>query len=129
MFLGSHCVSGSVALYGECVKQNENTSMFYVTTKKDELNYAKEKAKFLLSKAKPLMKIYKEKDEDEFKKFMALPENKNSKELKKDIYKNIDFNINNNNWVMINKNNSPQMHFVIYNKKLMQAVKSFLEQN
>lgn len=129
MFLGSHCVSGSIALYGECVKQNENTSMFYVTTKKDELNYAKEKAKFLLSKAKPLMKIYKEKDEDEFKKFMALPENKNSKELKKDIYKNIDFNINNNNWVMINKNNSPQMHFVIYNKKLMQAVKSFLEQN
>ncbi|MBQ3409393.1 MAG: helix-turn-helix transcriptional regulator [Clostridia bacterium] len=129
MFLGSHCVSGSVALYGECVKQKESTSMFYVTTKKEELSYAKEKAKFLLSKAKPLMKIYKEKDEEDFKKFMALTDNKKSIELKKDIYKNIDFSINDNNWIMINKNNNPKMHFVIYNKKLMQAVKSFLEQN
>jgi len=125
-FLESHCVSGSVALSGECIKTNEKLGTFYVTTKKSELNYAREKANYLLSKAKPLMKIYKENDEAIFKEFITLPENRKCITLKKDIYKNIDFTINNNNWVIINKNNSPKMHFVIYNKKLVQAIKSFL---
>ena len=101
-------------------------SKFYLTTKKDEVAFEKEKSKYMLSKATPLMKIYKESDKAEFKKFMDKAENKNIKKIEKDIFKNIDFCINEDKWVMINKNISPEIHFVIYHEKLMNAIKTFL---
>ena len=126
LFLGSHCTSGSVALSSECIKYNENNSRFYLTTKKDEVQFEKEKSKYMLSKAKPLMKIFREKDKESFKEFMNKEENKNIQKVEKDTFKNIDFSINPNQWVMINKKTSPEIHFVIYNEKLMNAIKVFL---
>lgn len=128
LFLGSHCTSGSVALSSECIKYNEKNSRFYLTTKKDELAFEKEKSKYMLSKAKPLMKIFKENDKKNFEDFMKQDENKNVKKINKDIFKNIDFCINPNRWIMINKKIKPEIHFVIYNEKLMNAIKLFLAQ-
>ena len=92
----------------------------------EELEYAKKKSSYMLSKARPLMKIYKEADNEEFEEFMNIDENKNLKIIKKDIFKNIDFCINEDKWVMINKNDLPKIHFVIYNDKLKDAIKNFL---
>ena len=82
----------------------------------------------MLSKAKPLMKIFKESNDSEFKEFINKDENKNYQVVKKENFKNIDFCTNEDKWVMINKNTSPQIHFVIYNDKLKTAIKDFLNQ-
>ena len=125
-FLGCHCTSGSVALSSECMKNTEENSRFYVTTRKEDLKFYKEKSKYMLSKAKPLMTIFKENNKEKFEEFMKKDENSNIKKVKKDIFKNIDFYINNDKWVMINKKISPEIHFVIYNYKLRSAIETFL---
>lgn len=125
-FLGSHCTSGSIALSSECLN-NENKSRFYVTTKKEEVSYYKEKSKYLLTKSKPLMKIFKETDKTEFENFMNQEENRKFQKIKKDIFKNIDFYLHEDKWIMINKINTPEIHFVIYNDKLLNAIKLFLK--
>jgi hypothetical protein len=125
-FNGSQCTSGSIALTSECIKYNEKKSKFYLTTKKDEVSFEKEKSKYMLSKATPLMTIYKEKDKKEFEEFMKQNENENIQKVKKDNFKNIDFCINEDKWIMINKENAPKIHFVIYHEKLINAIKTFL---
>lgn len=125
-FNGSQCTSGSIALTSECIKYNEKKSKFYLTTKKDEVEFEKEKSKYMLSKATPLMTIYKQKDKAKFEEFMKKSKNENIKKIKKDNFKNIDFCINEDKWVMINKENTPEIHFVIYHEKLINAIKTFL---
>lgn len=122
----SLCTSGSVALSSECLRYNEKKSMFYLTTKNDEVKFKQEQAKIMLSKATPLMNIYKETDKATFEKFMNKKENQNIQKIEKDIFKNIDFYINEDKWVVINKKTSPEMHFVIYHEKLINAIKAFL---
>ena len=122
----SHCTSGSVALSSECLNNDENESRFYLTTKKDELEFEKKKSEYMLSKAKPLMEIYKETDKIAFEEFMNKSKNDNIKTIQKDIFKNIDFCINEDKWVMINKKMPPEMHFVIFQEKLRKPIEDFL---
>ncbi len=124
ILLNMHCTSGSIALVGEFIK-GEN-SRFYLTTKKDELNYFKEKSKYLLSKAKPLMKIFKEENENDFNRFIEKEKIKNLPIIKKETFNNIDFCIS-KKWIIINKLNSPKIHFVIYNEKLKNAINAFIQ--
>ncbi|MBO4815892.1 MAG: helix-turn-helix transcriptional regulator [Clostridia bacterium] len=124
MFLVTHCTSASVALSGEYL--NEKNIKFYITTKKDDLLYLKEKSKFMLSKTKPLMKIFKEENEKEFKELLEKEKTQEPQKIKKEEFKNIDF-WTNNNCIIINKLNSPKIHFVVYNEKLKNALKTFLE--
>lgn len=63
------CTNGVYALNGRCISGNINKSKFYVTNKKDEINYYKENTKALIKKASTFMNIYdynKKKDFDEF---------------------------------------------------------------
>ena len=117
---------GSIAMSSECIKNNENKSRFYVTTKKEELEFYKEKSKYLLSKASPLMTIFKENDLDDFNMFLDKYKNSKIQKFEKSIFKNIDFQINSDKWIIINKKTKPEIHFVIYNDKLINAIKSFL---
>ena len=125
-FLSSHCTSGVIAMSGRCMRNNEKQSKFYLTTKKEEFEFEKEISKYMLSKATPLMKIYKETDKKDFEKFIKAPENKNFQKLKKDTFKNIDFYINEDKWIIINKKTAPEIHFVIYHERLINAIKNFL---
>lgn len=131
MFLGSYCSSGSVALSGECNPEDEENSRFYLTAKKDEVKYYNDRHKYMLSKAQPLMDIFKENDTNNFENFLKEQrvydkKNANITFAKKDCFKNIDFIINKNKWIIINKELSPKIHFVIYNKKLATAIETFL---
>lgn len=128
MFFGSYCSSGSVALSGESCSDSLEISRFYLTTKKDEVEYYNNKAKYMLSKAKPLMKIFKEDDQEKFDEFMKSEKSNDIKHIKKDCFKNINFHINKNKWIMISKKLSPKIHFIIYNKKLMNAIETFLNE-
>lgn len=53
-------VSGSVALTGEAIKGYHREGKYYLTKNKEEVNYYKKRANRLLSKASPLMEIYRE---------------------------------------------------------------------
>ena len=125
-FNGSECTSGSIALTSECIKYNEKKSKFYLTTKKDEVEFEKEKSKYMLSKATPLMTIYKDKDKAEYEEFIKQYKKENIQKIKKDMFKNIDFCINEDKWIMINKETNPEIHFVIHHEKLVNTIKTFL---
>ena len=52
-------VSGNVALTGEAIKGYHREGKYYLTKNKDEVAYYKKRANRLLSKASPLMEIYR----------------------------------------------------------------------
>ena len=52
--------------------------------------------------------------------------NENITIIQKDIFKNIDFYINDEKWIVINKKTTPEIHFVIYHEKLVNAIREFL---
>ena len=68
-------ISEVAALSGECIKGYHNKGMYYLTTNKNEINYYKEKASYLLKKAKPLMEIYRENNIREYNIFLKKDEN------------------------------------------------------
>ena len=68
-------VSEVAALTGECIKGYHNKGIYYLTTNKNEINHYKEKADFLLKKARPLMEIYRENNIKEYEIFLKKDEN------------------------------------------------------
>ena len=68
-------VSGVTALTGECIKGFHNKGIYYLTTNKKEIKAYKEKANFMLKKAKPLMEIFRENNINEYEIFLRKDEN------------------------------------------------------
>ena len=64
-------VSGAAALTGECINGYHSKGKYYLTSSKNDIAYYKEKAKCLLSKATPLMEIYRAESKNAFSAFMA----------------------------------------------------------
>lgn len=122
-------VSGSSALFGIGSKTTHNSSMYYFTSKKEELKFYKNMSIELLKSASPLMDIYTSNNKNEFDKFIN-KENENmnnieNPELKK-TFKNIEFISCKNKWVMIKKKKNPEINFVIYHPKLRNAIENFI---
>ncbi|MBR1731446.1 MAG: hypothetical protein IJ725_03315, partial [Ruminococcus sp.] len=63
-------VSGSAALFGECIGSREENGMYYLTKKGDELKYFRKKAEDILSYASPLMDIYHKDKADKLSEFL-----------------------------------------------------------
>lgn len=63
-------VSGSVALTGEAICGYHNEGRYYLTKYKEEVAYYQKRAKRLLSKASPLMEIYRQDREREYNTFL-----------------------------------------------------------
>ncbi|MBR1883337.1 MAG: hypothetical protein IJ809_00025 [Clostridia bacterium] len=126
LFMHMLCVSGSSALSGECLKSDINCCKLHYTTKKDEINYYSSKAKFMINSAKPLMYIYTNKNMEKFLELTKKVE-KDFQKVKLEKYKNTEFYINSDKWISINKLNNEPICFVIYNSKLMNAIKDFIK--
>ena len=62
-------VSGAAALTGECIDGHHNDGKYYLTSNKEEISYYRKQANNLLSKAKPLMTIYREDSKKQFQTF------------------------------------------------------------
>ncbi len=125
MFCTSHMTSGAVALSGECISNNQERGKFYLTTKKEELPYYKAKSRYMLKKAKPLMVIYTADKEKEFEEFLRSEDDDSVKNISCSTFKNMNFTIS-RKWVSLNKELSPKIHFVIYNEKLGNAIRTYL---
>ena len=63
-------VSGNAALTGECIHGHHDKGKYYFTNNKEEVGYYNQKAALLLSKAQPLMEIFREPSSDLFRNFM-----------------------------------------------------------
>lgn len=63
-------VSGHAALAGECINGFHDDGKYYLTTNKEEVSYYKKKAKHLLTKAQPLMDIYRKDTEHIYTSFL-----------------------------------------------------------
>ena len=64
-------VSGTVALFGECINGYHDNGKYTLTTNKTDISYYKTKAECLLSKATPLMEIYKEDSKNTYTAFLS----------------------------------------------------------
>ena len=64
-------VSGTVALYGECISGYHDKGKYTLTTNKTDISYYKTKAECLLGKATPLMKIYRTENKNSFDSFIT----------------------------------------------------------
>lgn len=119
------------ALSGEGLSKYHNKAKYYLTSKKDELNFYKKYADDLLSQALPLMKIYTKDNLSDFKRFIE-GEKKKSKIIKIEnkhlnkAFKNITFTICEDKWVLVKKNNSPEIRFVIHHPVLRNAIENFV---
>lgn len=78
------CVGGTVALSGTSLTGNLESGKFYVTNKKEEVNYYKKNAKILLDKASSLMDIYNEHEYDKF--IQVLDNSVNIDGVRRNIY-------------------------------------------
>lgn len=64
-------VSGTVALFGECINGYHDKGKYTLTTNKTDISYYKTKAECLLRKATPLMEIYKDDSKNAYNAFLA----------------------------------------------------------
>ena len=87
IFSNMLCVGGSAALYGSVLTEYMNLAKFYVTNKKEEVNYYKDNAKILLKKANKLMEIYNEERKELFFDFLCRCDDIRGK--RKNIYYNL----------------------------------------
>lgn len=60
------CSSGNASLTGMCIN-NLNNCRMYLSNKKEDIDFSNKNAKNLLKISKPLLKIYTEKNKEEFK--------------------------------------------------------------
>ena len=71
------------------------------------------------------MVIYTADKEEEFQEFLKNEDKEGFQEVSSEHFKNMDFIIS-RKWVAINKLLSPKIHFVIYNEKLRNAIRTYL---
>lgn len=64
-------VSGTVALFGECINGYHDKGKYTLTTNKNDISYYKTKSKILLNKATPLMEIYKKENKNLYSSFIT----------------------------------------------------------
>ena len=64
-------VSGATALTGECINGYHDKGKYFLTSNKADISYYRDKCNCLLSKASPLMEIYRTESQNAFNAFMT----------------------------------------------------------
>ena len=64
-------VSGAAALTGECINGYHDKGKYFLTSNKTDISYYRNKCNCLLSKASPLMEIYRTESQNAFNAFMT----------------------------------------------------------
>lgn len=64
-------VSGSCSLFGECIRGFHNDGRYYLTSDEKDLSYFRKRSENLLKLARPLVKIYRIGDYDDYDLFLS----------------------------------------------------------
>ena len=120
-------VSGAAALSGEAIAGHHAEGRYYLVTKKEELRYYRQRADALLQKASPLMDIYREDRETQFREFLQSEAEKGRvpQMLDTPAFRNITIRACQGRWVIVSKAKAPAIHFVIRHPRLMDAIERF----
>ncbi len=136
----SHMVrtSGNCSMIGECVGENIDSSFFLLGGTREVMNTAEARKRHIFEKAHPLMEIFKEDRDKEFRDLIK----KELQKIQKDgedypkklkfatehYFKNINISLYGPELVVISKTNSPVINFAIRNPQLIDAILSLDEQ-
>lgn len=63
-------IHGNVALIGESISGHPEDGRYYLTKNKDEVNYYKRKTDYMLSNATPLMQVYNQENQDDYRRLL-----------------------------------------------------------
>lgn len=119
-------VSENVALIGECIHGDHTNGHYHISANKKEVDYYHKYSNKLLNLAKPLMEIFTEKNMEDFdKRYGSLLKDCTNQPDFNATFKNISLNIPREDMVVITKEKSPYIRFVITHPIMVDAIKNF----
>ena len=120
-------VSGTVALAGEAVAGHHAEGRYCLTADPEEVQYYRRRADALMEKAAPLMDIYTEEREADFRRFLEEETAQGFTPVPLDMpaFRNITVQACHDRWAIISKDHAPRIAFVIRHPKLVDAIERF----
>lgn len=120
-------VSGAAALTGEAISGHHAEGRYQLVLDPEELKYYQKRASALMEKAAPLMDIYPEEREADFRRFLAEEAERGSVPAKIDMpaFRNVSVLVCRDHWAVVSKDSTPHVFFVIRHPKLVDAIERF----
>ena len=120
-------ISDVAALSGEAIAGHHGEGRYSLTYDPEDLRYYRRRAAALMEKAAPLMDIYLEEREDEFRRFLLDEEAQGFTSVPVDMqaFRNITVQVCHDRWAVVMKDRSPRAAFVIRHPKLVDAIERF----
>ncbi len=112
------------ALKGECLRDRQDTSFYYLTRNKNEVEKCRKNNDILLSRATPLMEIFSE-DEKVEKILSQEGEEYFEPGSVGNTFKNIRIRVCEGKWALVSKISNPHIHFLIRHPILVSAIGNF----
>lgn len=120
-------VSEAATLTGECIRNHYESGRYVLSNAKSDIAYYKTRAAHLLESAKPLFAIYDQQHENEFLQFLQKQKGLTKEMLNNDTFQNITIEAINHQMIVISKQASPKIHFVIQHPTLVQSIYEFMK--
>ena len=120
-------LSGAAALSGEAISGHHAEGRYTLVTDPDALAYYRRRAAALKEKAAPLMDIYTEEQEAEFRSFLRQEAENGFLPVPIDMpaFRNVTVRVCHDRWAVVSKDRAPRVDFVIRHPKLLDAIERF----
>ncbi len=120
-------ISGAAALSGEAIAGHHAEGRYRLTYDPAEIRYYQKRAAALLEKAAPLMEIYPEEREEDFRRFLQKESERGANPVALDMpaFRNVTVQVCHDRWAIVSKDRAPRVDFVIRHPKLVDAIERF----
>ena len=120
-------LSGAAALAGEAVFGHHAEGRYTLTYDEGDLEYYRRRADALLGKAAPLMDIYPEERDEDFRSFLRAEAEAGRVPVTLDMpaFRNVTVQVCHDRWAVVTKDRAPRVSFVIRHPNLVDALERF----
>ena len=120
-------ISGDAALAGEAISGHHGEGRYTLTYDRKELHYYHKRAAALMEKAAPLMDIFTQEREAEFREFLKQEAEHGFLPVPIDMpaFRNVTVQVCHDRWAIVSKERAPRVDFVIRHPKLVDAIERF----
>ncbi len=120
-------VSGAAALSGEAITGHQAEGRYTLTFDPREVRYYQKRAAALKGRAAPLVDIYTQEQEEEFRGFLRSEAERGHypTTCETPAFRNITVQVCHDCWAIVTKECEPQVSFVIRHPKLVDAIERF----